>query len=260
MGPEGEVSVSFDPSGNQPFARRVNQPSPQVMGGRQVAMGGPGRGSGPGMSFMSFDMGSPAGPYGPGTGPGLYTPPPPVRPGMANFGFEDEPPLLEELGINLPQISKKTWSILRPFRLNAELMEDGDLSGPLLFCLLFGACQLLDKKWHIGVILGWGIVGSVFLYTVFNLLAGSYGSLDLYRCTSIIGYCLLPMVLFSALSLMLPDGSIVVYGLAIVSILWATRTCSSLLVSLTPHAEEHYRLVAYACGLIYTAFSLLIIF
>ncbi|KAI3816868.1 hypothetical protein L1987_10652 [Smallanthus sonchifolius] len=80
-------------------------------------------------------------------------------------------------------------SILNPFRVKADLHEDADLSGPFLFLMAFGLFQLLAGKLHFGIILRWVTVASLFLYVVFNMLAGRNGNLDLYRCLSLIGYC-----------------------------------------------------------------------
>ena len=95
-------------------------------------------------------------------------------------------------------------SILNPFKMNTTLHEDPDLSGPFMFCMLFGLCQLLSGKVHFGVILGWTSVASMFLYMVYNLLAGSNGNLDLYRSVSLVGYSLVPLVLFSLVSVFIP--------------------------------------------------------
>jgi len=58
--------------------------------------------------------------------------------------FENEPPLLEELGINFSHIMQKTLAVLIPMKtLNQELMTDTDMAGPLCFCLLLGFCLLL---------------------------------------------------------------------------------------------------------------------
>ncbi|CAM6099825.1 unnamed protein product [Calypogeia fissa] len=255
MGPKDDVAVSFDGTspgmGTIPQHRRPSGQQQQRPMGRPV--GGPGGNAG--LQFMSFDLGSTS-----------SVPPPRVSSygvgggGGGGFGaFEDEPPLLEELGINIHQIVRKTMTVLNPFRINPDLHEDADLSGPFIFCMLFGLCQLLGGKFHFGIILGWTSLASIFLYIVFNLLAGRNGSLDLYRCFSLVGYCLLPMVVFSALSLFVPHGFIT-FILASAAVLWCTRACTSLLVVLFPMADEHRALVAYPCGLIYTAFSLLVLF
>jgi hypothetical protein len=111
---------------------------------------------------------------------------------------------MAELGINFTQISRKMLTIVNPFQRVMHLHEDADLAGPFIFCMLFGVCQLLAGKLHFGVILGWTSLASLFVYMVLNLLAGRYGSLDLYHCGSLVGYSLLPMVIFSLLSIFVP--------------------------------------------------------
>ncbi|KAK7279034.1 hypothetical protein RJT34_24077 [Clitoria ternatea] len=175
--------------------------------------------------------------------------------------FDDEPPLLEELGINTKQIWNKTTSILNPLRVANpnNLHDDADLSGPVLLLMSFGLFQLLAGKIHFGIILGWVTVSALFLYVVFNMLAGRNGTLDLYRCVSLIGYCMLPMVILSALSLFLPQGGFAISVFAVVFVLWSTRACTTLLVQVA-RWDEHPGLVAYVCFLIYTLFSLLVVF
>ncbi|WOH13755.1 hypothetical protein DCAR_0933266 [Daucus carota subsp. sativus] len=174
--------------------------------------------------------------------------------------FDDEPPLLEELGINTKQIYHKTISILNPFKIQPDLHEHADLSGPFIFLLAFGLFQLLAGKLHFGIILGWVTVSALFLYIVFNMLAGRNGNLDLYRCLSLIGYCMLPIVILSALSLFVPQGGAVIFGATGVFVVWSTRVCTRLLVELASCGDEHRGLIAYACFLIYVLFSLLVVF
>lgn len=58
--------------------------------------------------------------------------------------FDDEPPLLEELGINFSHIRQKTISVLTPFRkLDPSIINDNDLVGPLVFGFLLGFTLLL---------------------------------------------------------------------------------------------------------------------
>ncbi|KAJ0591340.1 putative Yip1 domain-containing protein [Helianthus annuus] len=192
---------------------------------------------------MSFDIGS-----SPASTPQF----------TGSTNFDGEPPLLEELGINTKQIWHKTLSVLNPFRVKPDLHEQADLSGPFLFLMAFGLFQLVAGKLHFGIILGWVTVASLFLYVVFNMLAGRNGNLDLYRCLSLIGYCMLPIVMLSAFALFVPpQGGIVLMG---VFVMWSTRVCTGLLVELASYGDEHRGLVAYACFLIYMLFSLLVVF
>ncbi|ETK84253.1 hypothetical protein, variant [Phytophthora nicotianae CJ01A1] len=61
--------------------------------------------------------------------------------------FANEPPLLEELGINFEHIWAKTVSVLLPTKqINEHILDDADLAGPLVFCFLFGMCLLLVRN------------------------------------------------------------------------------------------------------------------
>lgn len=211
-------------------------------------------GSNPRLPFMSFDIGS-AQPSS------SFSTAPVFSSGTISSGnFDEEAPLLEELGINTRHIWRKTVSILFPFRLKANLHEDADLSGPFLYLMTFGLFQLLAGKFHFGIILGWVTISALFIYVVFNMLAGRSGNLDLYRCLSLVGYCMLPMVIFSAISLFLPSGGVVIFAMGAVFGLWSTKTCTQLLVELSSCGEENRGLIAYACWIVYMLFSLLIIF
>lgn len=274
-----DVSLSFDshPGITAPQHRRPPAASSQgpafmpVYPGQQhqqhlgagVPMGGQGS-SPPNMAFMSFDLSNtggfpPPARVGPPVGNGGYG-------ASQNFGqgfFEDEPPLLEELGINIPQIMRKTVSALNPLKVNPDLFDDGDLSGPLMFIMLFGFCQLLAGKVHFGVILGWSASCSALLWTVVNLMSGSdvqLSGVELYRCCSLFGYSLLPMVAFSALSLFLSRKGMLIFICAAAIIFWCSRTCSNLLLALLPQSEDFKLLIVYMCALIYSAFALLVVF
>ncbi|KAK6929077.1 hypothetical protein RJ641_005282 [Dillenia turbinata] len=195
----------------------------------------------PGIPFMSFDIGA-------ATASTSFSTPPigSSSIGVSGLRIEDEPPLLEELGINPRQIRDKTLAMVNPFRVNSSLHEEADLSGPFLFVVLFGLFQLLAGKIHFGIILGWGFASALFLYVVFNMLAGRSGNLDLHRCLSLIGYCMLPIVMLSAFALFVPQGGVAMYVMAGVFVTWATRICTRLLVELAHCGDEHRGLIAYA--------------
>jgi hypothetical protein len=65
--------------------------------------------------------------------------------------FENEPPLLEELGINFDHIFTKTKCVLNPFgKPDASIIHDEDLAGPLVFCIAYGFSLLLMGKVQFG--------------------------------------------------------------------------------------------------------------
>ncbi|KAH0851633.1 hypothetical protein HID58_094612 [Brassica napus] len=84
--------------------------------------------------------------------------------GGGSSSFEDEEPLLDELGIHPDQIWKKTRSILNPFRIKpnrpprlGSIRPDLPLPRALPIPAPRGKIQF-------GVILGWIVVSSIFLY------------------------------------------------------------------------------------------------
>jgi hypothetical protein len=54
-------------------------------------------------------------------------------------------------------------------------------------------------KVHFGYIYGFGAMGCIAMYTVLNLMAESH-FMDMSRTFSVLGYCLLPIVLLSAIA------------------------------------------------------------
>ncbi|KAH6617119.1 hypothetical protein F5144DRAFT_499022 [Chaetomium tenue] len=94
-------------------------------------------------------------------------------------GYPGEPPLLEELGVNVGHIGTKTLAVLNPFsRIDQHLMDDSDLAGPLFFFLLYGTFLLLSGRVHFGYIYGLAVLGSVLLHGILSLMAPSQHHLD----------------------------------------------------------------------------------
>ncbi|KAI7858624.1 hypothetical protein BDC45DRAFT_433639 [Circinella umbellata] len=173
-------------------------------------------------------------------------------------GFADEPPLLEELGINFEHIKTKSLAVLNPFRIVPDnIMDDADMAGPLLFMLLFGVFLMLSGKVHFGYIYGVGLLGVVSIFLILNLMSGN--GIDWSRTASVLGYCLLPMVMLSGFSVVLPLGGFVGLLLTAVSILWCTFSSSGMFTSVLHMSEQRF-LVAYPVGLFYASFALMTVF
>ncbi|KAF9952061.1 Protein yipf5 [Modicella reniformis] len=77
-------------------------------------------------------------------------------------------------------------------------MDDTDLAGPLVFCLAFGTFLLLSGKQHFGYVYGVAVVGCSALYVILNLM--SPHGVDIPKTASVLGYCMLPLVILSSLS------------------------------------------------------------
>jgi len=173
-------------------------------------------------------------------------------------GFEGEPPLLEELGINFSHIQAKSLTVLNPLqRIDEHIMDDADLAGPLLFCFCFATFLLFSGKTQFGYIYGVGLLGSTAIYTLLNLM--SLQGIDAYRVASVLGYCLLPMVGVGAVSVMVTLNGTIGYFLSLLSILWCTYAASGIFVAVLRMSDQRL-LVAYPVGLLYGCFALLSVF
>jgi len=172
--------------------------------------------------------------------------------------YENEPPLLEELGINIDHIWDKTLAVLNPLRKSdANVLNECDLAGPLVFCMAFGCFLMLAGKIHFGYIYGLGLVGTLSLYTLLNLM--SQEGVAVGTTVSVLGYCLLPMVLLSGISIVISLKGTIGTASALLAIIWCAYSASKLFV--TALSMDHQQvLVLYPCALVYGVFALLTIF
>ncbi|MCJ1409973.1 hypothetical protein MMC19_004058 [Ptychographa xylographoides] len=205
-------------------------------------------------------------------------------------GYDGEPPLLEELGVNFGHIKVKTLTVLNPFaHIDQHIMDDSDLFGPVLFFLLFGFFLLFSGKVHFGYIYGLALVGAVSLHTIFSLMSnplldtahpsmtspgmsgmGGMGSsmhetqdavstLTFFRSTSVLGYCLLPLVLTSFVGVALPMDTAVGYILTSAAVAWCTYSSSGMFCAVG-RMRSMRPLVAYPLMLFYVGFGIMGIF
>ncbi|KAF7288677.1 hypothetical protein HMN09_01373700 [Mycena chlorophos] len=173
-------------------------------------------------------------------------------------GLEGEPPLLEELGINFSHIRAKSLTVLNPLSaVNEHIMDDADLAGPVCVCFCFALCLFLSGKSNFGYVYGVGLLGSMSMYTLLNLM--SEQGIDAYRVASVLGYCLIPLVGVGIYSVMIPLDGLVGYVLSLLSILWCTYSASGIFVAVLRMSDQRL-LVAYPIGLLYGCFALLSIF
>ncbi|XP_054544216.1 protein YIPF7 [Talpa occidentalis] len=172
--------------------------------------------------------------------------------------FDGEPPLLEELGINFDHIWQKTLTVLNPLKpADGSIMNETDLTGPILFCIALGATLLLAGKIHFGYVYGMSAIGCFGIHALLNLMSSSGVS---YGCVaSVLGYCLLPMVILSSCAIFFslqgtfgPVSALVIIG-------WCSLSASKIFISALD-MEGQQLLIAYPCALLYGLFALLTVF
>mmetsp|Transcript_37000 Transcript_37000/g.80048 ORF Transcript_37000/g.80048 Transcript_37000/m.80048 type:complete len:232 (-) Transcript_37000:26-721(-) len=176
--------------------------------------------------------------------------------------FDDEPPLLEELGIDITSIFKKTGAVFS-FGSTAEGTYDSDLSGPIVFIIGLGFSHMLAGKVLFGLIIGWTILTSLGMSWLVNLLVGPGGDIGMHACCSILGYCLLPQIVL-ALFYLIVGKSAVLSILALFCVLWSTRVASRFVIVRlkAKHiaVEEQRSLLAYPWLLTFSMFALLALY
>lgn len=155
-------------------------------------------------------------------------------------------------------------------------MDDADLAGPILFCFCFGMFLLLVRprvlmytetrltatrpqsgKPQFGYIYGVALLGDLSIYFLLNLMSPT--GIDAYRVTSVLGYCLLPLVLTSLASIAISLDTLIGYILSIASIFWCAYASSGIFVSVLQMQNQRY-LVGYPVMLFYASFALLTVF
>lgn len=179
------------------------------------------------------------------------------RPLNASFYLTPEKQFCILLSI-LQLYTNKTWTVLNPFRqIDQHIMDDSDLAGPILFILLFGTFLLLSGKVHFGYIYGVALIGTLTQYVILNLMA--LKSIDFTRTASVIGYCMLPLVVTSGLGVVISLDNAFGYLLSSFIIIWCTYSSSAMFVSYLQLSEMRV-LVAYPLALFYGIFSVMTLF
>ncbi|KAJ5295158.1 hypothetical protein PENANT_c035G03180 [Penicillium antarcticum] len=207
-------------------------------------------------------------------------------------GYDGEPPLLEELGVNFEHIRTKTLTVLNPFAsIDNHLMDDSDLYGALLYIVLYGTFLLLSGKVFYGYIYGVAVFGTVALHLILSLMspaldtvpsvnaadptnynphhkpsmsnasaAGHFSAtLTFPRSASVLGYCFLPLVLTSLIGILIPMDTLLGYLLTTAAVGWCTYSSSGMFCSVARMSGMR-GLVAYPLALFYVVFGIMGIF
>ncbi|XP_033499516.1 protein YIPF7-like isoform X1 [Epinephelus lanceolatus] len=172
--------------------------------------------------------------------------------------LEEEPSLLEELGINFDHIWQKTLTVLNPLKpADGSIMNETDLTGPILFCIALGITLMMAGKAHFGYVYGISATACIGMYILLSLMSSVAVS---YGCVaSVLGYCLLPMVVLSAFAVFYSLQGALGTVLALLAVCWCSLSASKIFIS-TLAMEGQQLLVAYPCALLYGIFALLTVF
>lgn len=151
--------------------------------------------------------------------------------------------------------------MINPFKKTDKvILHEGDLTGPLVFCLAFGTFLLLSGKLHFGYIYGIGFIGCLSIYFLLILMAPEGSTISFISTVSVLGYCLLPMVVLAGFSALFAlSKGIIGIILVLTAVLWCSLSASKLFVTALA-LQRQQPLVAYPCALLYGVFALLTVF
>lgn len=171
---------------------------------------------------------------------------------------EIEPPLLEELEIDLFLIRKRVIAILDPFN-SGVIMGSYDLAGPFLICLLFAVCSFLSgAKINFNHIYILSAFCCVFMYILLNLMLGSE-EITLSSVTSVLGYSLLPLALLSGLGIFVNLYSVFGMVCSALAVCWCSYAATKMFSTFGNDADRKL-VIAYPCLLCYGVFTLCLMF
>ncbi|KAL0832087.1 hypothetical protein ABMA28_001573 [Loxostege sticticalis] len=198
--------------------------------------------------------------------PNLFTPAPIPGDGVADTTDFDEPPLLDELEIYPDRILEKTLAVLNPFHGQSKaddanfLLRDTDIAGPIAFCLALAVCLFLSgNKAHFGYVYGLSVMSVILMYFLLSLMCRTEGVFTVLSVASVLGYCMLPMVVLAGLGIFVSLEGTVGISLSAVAVIWSALSASRLFVTMTGDAEQR-PLIAYPCALVNGVFALLVLF
>lgn len=156
-------------------------------------------------------------------------------------------------------IEDKSLVVLNPIqrKLPPGLVNDGDMAGPLLYLFVLGISLMLSGKMHFGYIYGVGVLGVLTIMLLFNLMSDK--GIDGSRTASVLGYCLLPMVLLSAYTIIFPLTGLLGFFLTMLAIVWCTHTSSDMFIAML-YMEDQRFLVMYPIALFYASFALMTVY
>ena len=177
---------------------------------------------------------------------------------IPEIDIEAEPPLLEELGIDLDMIIGKAITFLF-FPVGDECMYDTDLTGPVGFCIAIGISMFLSAGIsHFSYIYGVVLLSCIVMYVVLNLLSPekhiTFGSV-----ATVLGYCLFPIVALSLCGILFSLRNEVGLIMCVLIIMWSSLAASKIFVQIL-FISAQMPLVVFPCILFYGLFALIIVF
>lgn len=178
---------------------------------------------------------------------------------FAGNNYDDEPPLLEELGIDVHKIVTRLVHSLDPTGRCGVVLGDYDVIGPIALYLTYTSLLLLaGGKLMFSYVYGLAVLTSACMYALLWAMTDS-PEVTLTSTFSVLGYSFTPVVLVSLLavfvSLKNAFGGLVV----LVAVVWSSLNAARVFVAMFGNSDQKY-LMAYPCAIVCGLYSLFILY
>jgi protein YIPF5/7 len=176
-------------------------------------------------------------------------------------GLPEDPPLLSELGIDFSTIKKESrliFKVLQRSPVDFSFVRNADMSGPIIFIILYTVSLVANYKVHFGYIYFVSLLTSLSTYFLLNVIDLKY--IGLLECCSVLGYSLLPVVFFSFLSIFINRMNMSVKILiGVLFAGWSSYTAAAVFCQYLSLVNKRIILM-YPLLLAYICFTMIVLF
>ena len=150
-----------------------------------------------------------------------------------SWSLEGDAPLLEELQIDPKVILFKTMDFIKS---PSSVKQVDDLSGPIVFLLLIAFAMILNSK-NPSFIYILALVSILGLYAILNLMSDA--PISIYSTASILGYSLIPVVIFgfSVPFIQMTNISLLLFFVASICVFWSSFVASLVFVNVLRYID-----------------------
>nr|BAN65383.1 hypothetical protein [Babesia bovis] len=152
---------------------------------------------------------------------------------------EVDPPLLEELGIDVDDIIRHIKCVVLFKSVDNKELQYGDFTGSLLILILFALCMIVSCKLNLGLVYAVEVLGNTSPYILFNLLCQDV-YIELSKLFIILGYSLLPICLAPLIWIFSRFAKPLILLLIYLCVVWSTSTATRLLTMELNMADRKY--------------------
>ena len=172
----------------------------------------------------------------------------------------EEPPLLEDVGVDPELIADKIISIIKLETPTQRYIEESDLFGPSMIAFLLGLLLMLSGKMHFGDIYALFVLGNILIFVLFNLMS-SNEIISLYAIMSTLGYCLFPMLLVGLVGIFMKLQNSLGILLSLGLSGWCAYSASAYIeILIKANENDRKMLIGYPLYLYYASFAMITIF